>query len=169
MAQGVGRPEFDELAARVTALERGRGTTASRAAPVTPLDVVGSVAATHPGDGGVLHGGHARLPDGREAVWQVSHGLDELLSGDWDDAEASLRALGHRHRLALVHDLLAEPMTALQLEETGRHGTTGQIYNHLRQLVEAGWLRTERRGVYGVPIQRVVPLLVVISAARGDA
>lgn len=118
--------------------------------------------------GGVAHGGRVRLPDGREAGWQMSHATDELLDDAWADHEGALKALGHRHRLELLQDLLLRPQTALQLAESGRHGTTGQIYNHLRQLVEAGWLAAAVRGVYGVPTQRVVPLLVILSATRKE-
>lgn len=116
--------------------------------------------------GGVAYGGRARLPDGREAVWQMAHPSSELLGMEWADLEDALRALGHRHRLELLQQLLLRPQTALQLAESGRHGTTGQIYNHLRQLVGAGWLSTAVRGVYGVPTQRVIPLLVILAAAR---
>lgn len=117
-------------------------------------------------EGGLAYGGRARLPDGREAVWQMAHPSSELLGNDWTDLEEPLRALGHRHRLELLKELLLKPQTALQLAESGRHGTTGQIYNHLRQLVGAGWLSTAVRGVYGVPTQRVISLLVILAAAR---
>ncbi len=46
-----------------------------------------------------------------------------------------------------------------------RTRTTGQIYHHLRLLTAAGWLHTTGRGRYEVPGTRVVPLLVVLTAA----
>lgn len=45
-------------------------------------------------------------------------------------------------------------------------GTSGQLYHHLRQLVSAGWLRTAGRGRYEVPVARIVPLLVIVTAAQ---
>ncbi|KGN37459.1 regulatory protein ArsR [Knoellia subterranea KCTC 19937] len=119
-------------------------------------------------DGGVAHGGRVRLPDGREAGWQMTHPTGELLADDWAEHEGAIKALAHRHRLALLRELLDEPQTALQLAESGRHGTTGQIYNHLRQLVDAGWLSAASRGLYGVPTQRVIPLLVILAATRKE-
>lgn len=151
---------LDELADQVARLTKER----------TPPEDEGWFATTaaqvFPGDGGVAHGGRVRLPDEREAVWQLGHTTEDLLDDDWAGYEAPLRALGHRHRLELLRELVDHPMTALQLVETGRHGTSGQVYNHLRQLVDAGWLASERRGTYGVPIQRVVPLLVILSSCR---
>lgn len=120
------------------------------------------------GNGGVVYGGEVRLPDGRQAAWQMGHRVEEILEDDWRDYELSLKALGHRNRLALLHDLLVRPQTALQLAASELHGTTGQIYNHLHQLVEAGWLTKEQRGLYGVPVGRVVSLLAVLSAARRE-
>lgn len=46
-------------------------------------------------------------------------------------------------------------------------GTSGQLYHHLRPLLAAGWLRQAARGRYEVPADRVVPLLVVLSATKG--
>jgi hypothetical protein len=45
-------------------------------------------------------------------------------------------------------------------------GTTGQLYHHLNHLVAQGWLLAGGRGQYSIPPDRVVPLLVMISAAR---
>ena len=55
--------------------------------------------------GGVAHGGRVRLPDGREAGWQMSHATDDLLDDTWAEHEGALKALGHRHRLELLQDL----------------------------------------------------------------
>ena len=40
------------------------------------------------------------------------------------------------------------------------------IYHHLRTLTAAGWLQSTGRGRYEVPVVRIVPLLVLILAAR---
>ena len=53
-------------------------------------------------------------------------------------------------------DLLAHPELA----------STGKLHHHLRQLVAEGWLVTASRGRHTIPPERVVPLLVLIMAAR---
>jgi hypothetical protein len=45
-------------------------------------------------------------------------------------------------------------------------GTSGQLYHHLRQLIGAGWLVQTARGHYTVPGDRVIPLLVLLTAAE---
>ncbi|MCX4508639.1 hypothetical protein OG402_17600 [Streptomyces anulatus] len=55
---------------------------------------------------------------------------------------------------------------AAELAALDEAGTTGQIYHHLRQLTGAGWLHAAGRGRYEIPPVRVVPLLVVLTAAR---
>lgn len=169
-------PNLDEVLSRLDAIESAvaalgsRGATSTSAAPVRTglwlLDGVDEEVRSQ--DGGIAHGGHVRLPDGREAGWQMTHATSDLLDDDWAEHELAIKALAHRHRLMLLQELLVTPRTALQLAESGRHGTTGQIYNHLRQLVDAGWLSAASRGLYGVPTQRVIPLLVVLAATRKE-
>jgi len=90
----------------------------------------------------------------------------QLFEEDWADAAESFAALGHPVRLRLLREILGGRRTAAELAELEETGTTGQIYHHLRQLTGAGWLRTVGRGRYEVPGARVVPLLVVLTAAR---
>jgi DNA-binding transcriptional ArsR family regulator len=78
-----------------------------------------------------------------------------------------LAALGHPVRLALLKALLEGKRAKSDLERIEGLGTTGQLYHHLKALEEAGWVRTLERGVYGVPGERVVPLLAILSAAAG--
>nr|WP_260255900.1 helix-turn-helix domain-containing protein [Streptomyces sp. 840.1] len=85
---------------------------------------------------------------------------------DWSDAAESFAALGHPVRLRLLREILGGRRTAAELAALDETGTTGQIYHHLRQLTGAGWLHTTGRGRYEVPGVRVVPLLVVLTAAR---
>ena len=68
-------------------------------------------------------------------------------------------------RLKLLREVLAGHHGSAELSGVEGLGTSGQLYHHLRQLVSAGWLRTNRRGQYIVPAERVVPLLVTIVAA----
>lgn len=169
-----------ELERRLTALERpdresprlGDGDFWALSGLKQQLAGVGEAAA----DGGVLFTGAVRLPTGEQYEWQYGALTGALLeeegTGDEerpDDASAaadSLAALGHPVRLRLLREILGGRRTAAELAALDAVGTTGQIYHHLRQLTGAGWLHTAGRGRYEVPAARVVPLLVVLAAAR---
>jgi hypothetical protein len=126
-----------------------------------------------------LEGLKDRLPEGEGAVlfcgvvptsggwfeWQWGTPTGELLGGDWSPRSAALAALGHPVRLGLLRQVLAGAGTVAELQERAELGTSGQLYHHLRQLVNAGWLQAAARGRYVVPPDRVVPLLVVLAAA----
>ncbi|MGW2203516.1 ArsR/SmtB family transcription factor [Streptomyces sp. NPDC001774] len=117
-------------------------------------------------DGGVLFTGSVRLPTRERYEWQFGALTERLLDEDWADTADSFAALGHPVRLRLLREILGGRRTAAELAELEETGTTGQIYHHLRQLTGAGWLHTPGRGRYEVPGARVVPLLVVLTAAR---
>ncbi|MEU9353434.1 winged helix-turn-helix domain-containing protein [Streptomyces griseoloalbus] len=117
-------------------------------------------------DGGVLFTGAVRLPTGEQYEWQYGALTEGLLADDWSAAADAFAALGHPVRLRLLREILGGRRTAAELAELEEIGTTGQIYHHLRQLTGAGWLQTTGRGRHEVPPGRVVPLLVVLSAAR---
>ncbi|WP_405985595.1 ArsR/SmtB family transcription factor [Streptomyces sp. NBC_00872] len=117
-------------------------------------------------NGGVLYTGAVRLPTEERYEWQYGTFTDGLLDASWSHAAESFAALGHAVRLRLLREILGGRRTAAELAELDGIGTTGQIYHHLRQLTGAGWLHTTGRGRYEVPAARVVPLLVMLSAAR---
>ncbi|MFT9785665.1 ArsR/SmtB family transcription factor [Streptomyces rhizosphaericola] len=126
-------------------------------------------------DGGVLFTGAVRLPTGERYEWQYDAFTGALLDSEGGDGERpsdggsaaadALAALGHPVRLRLLREILGGRRTAAELAALDAVGTTGQIYHHLRRLTGAGWLRTAGRGRYEVPATRVVPLLVVLTAA----
>ncbi|MFD5905372.1 ArsR/SmtB family transcription factor [Streptomyces microflavus] len=169
-----------ELERRLTALERqdresprlGDGDFWALSGLKQQLADVGEAAA----DGGVLFTGAVRLPTGEQYEWQYGALTGALLEEEGtgegerpDDASAtadSLAALGHPVRLRLLREILGGRRTAAELAALDAVGTTGQIYHHLRRLTGAGWLHTAGRGRYEVPAARVVPLLVVLAAAR---
>ncbi|MEU1211229.1 winged helix-turn-helix domain-containing protein [Streptomyces sp. NPDC005790] len=131
------------------------------------LEQVGEAAA----DGGVLFTGAVKLPAGERHEWQYGALTAGLLGTDedrpdWAEAAEPLAALGHPVRLRLLREILAGRRTAAELAGLHETGTTGQIYHHLRLLTAAGWLQTKGRGRYEVPGARVVPLLVMLTAAR---
>ncbi|MEO3742752.1 helix-turn-helix domain-containing protein [Plantactinospora sp. B5E13] len=118
-------------------------------------------------DGGILFTGTVRLPTHERYDWQygllTGTVLDEV---DWTEAAESFAALGHPVRMRLLREILGGRRTVTELTELDGLGTTGQAYHHLRQLAAAGWLHSPTRGRYEVPPGRVVPLLVVLAAAR---
>jgi DNA-binding transcriptional ArsR family regulator len=120
------------------------------------------------GDGAVLFAGVVPVPAGGWYEWQRGTATGELLAADWSSLSATLAALGHPVRLLLLRQVLSGAGTVAELQERVELGTSGQLYHHLRQLVGAGWLQVAARGRYAVPPERVVPLLVVLAAARRE-
>jgi hypothetical protein len=117
------------------------------------------------GASAVLFTGRVGLPDGREYEWQQGADVGAMLNADWEAAAAPLAALGHRVRLTLLQEVLAGRCTSAELAAVEGLGTTGQLYHHIRELVASGWLRSITRGRYEVPPNRVVALLVILTAA----
>ncbi|WP_329281064.1 ArsR/SmtB family transcription factor [Streptomyces sp. NBC_00691] len=138
--------------------------------PLWALESLKAQLAADPGerseDGAVVFTGAVTLPTRERYEWQFGAFTGQLLEEDWADTAESFAALGHPVRLRLLREILGGRHTAAELAELEETGTTGQIYHHLRQLTGAGWLRTVGRGRYEVPGARVVPLLVVLTAAR---
>lgn len=116
--------------------------------------------------GAVLFTGSVSMPEGRHYEWQQAHPASAILDDDWAESVSRLTALAHPIRLLLLQQVLRGAHTVGELSAHQRLGTTGQLYHHLRQLVAAGWLRAGGQGRYDVPGDRVVPLLVILAAAR---
>lgn len=117
------------------------------------------------GAGAVLYTGVVRPAEGERYEWQYGAATADLMAMDWSVAATALSALAHPVRLLLLREVLAGRHAVAELSEVEGLGTSGQLYHHLRQLVSAGWLRTTARGQYVVPAERVVPLLVTLTAA----
>jgi hypothetical protein len=157
------------LEERVARLEAARARSATSPAPAVDPDVFWALEGLQQrtsDPGAVLYTGSVTLPTGEQYGWQRGQAVDELLADDWSQAGAALTALAHPVRLLLLREVLGGARTAAELSGHEQLGTTGQLYHHLRQLVSAGWLRTTARGQYAVPGERVVPLLVILAAAR---
>jgi hypothetical protein len=157
------------IEARLTALEGGPAPSAGSAPASAVADddrffaLNGVTRST--GDGTVF-AGHVELPTG--AVWRWQWGpvpTAATLESDWSESVRALSALAHPIRLRLLREVLLGTRTATELGELDGLGTTGQLYHHLKQLVSADWLRSTSRGVYEVPGERVVPLLVILTAS----
>lgn len=164
-----------DLEERVTELERRLAelVDAAPAAPaVSEADfwALDALKARHPvteeAGGAVLFTGAVRVPTGHRYEWQYGLLTETVLDDNWSDAAASFAALGNPVRLTLLREVLGGLRTAAELTALDGVGTTGQVYHHLRQLTGAGWLHSPERGRYEIPAGRVVPLLVVLTAAR---
>ena len=114
----------------------------------------------------VVYAGRVGLAEQRPIEWQMGHRSADVLDRDWTDLSPALSALGHPVRLRILQ-LVArgEANTAAELTVCADLGSTGQIYHHLRQLVAAGWLQTLNKGRHALPPERVVPLLIILSAS----
>lgn len=117
--------------------------------------------------GAVLYTGVVEAVPGERYEWQYGATTAGLLAeSEWAAPAGALAALAHPVRLLLLREILSGRRRAADLAEVEGLGTSGQLYHHLRQLSAAGWLRSTGRGQYAVPAERVVPLLVILTAAR---
>ncbi len=153
------------LEAAVADLQQGisAGPPAGSAEASDRFWLLDQVRARHP-EGAVTFGGTAKVGDG-EVAWQWGALSDELRQQDWEPAAAVFDALSHPVRLRLLQQVLNGVTTTAELAEDPAMGTTGQLHHHLRALVAAGWLHSTGRAHWAVAPQRVIPLLVVVSAA----
>lgn len=115
-------------------------------------------------DGAISYGGTATVAEG-PVRWQWTVPSGPLLDEDWSQSTDRIAALSHPVRLRLLQRVLHGTTKTADLGDDPDLGTTGQLHHHLRTLVSAGWLQTRRRGHYHVPRERVIPLLVVLTAA----
>lgn len=119
---------------------------------------------THDPAGAVLLTGAVTTPRGGQARWQISAEAQEMFDSDFADRADKLSALAQPVRLQLIQRIMTDASTVNDLLDTGEFGTSGQIYHHLRQLVNAGWVETVGKSKYAVPASRVVPILVILLA-----
>jgi len=139
------------------------------AAPVDsaddPLWVLNGIKQRVPEPGAVFFAGAVQVAAG-PVEWQVGFPVERLLEDDWTTLAASIGSLGNPVRLSLLHAVISGATSVAELSAGEGMGTTGQLYHHLNQLVAQGWLLATGRGHYSIPAERVVPLLVILSAAR---
>ena len=161
----------DELERRVAALEEAfaalnrsdRSDPADPAAEDDRFWLLQQVRDRHP-DGAVVFCGTAALPEG-DVAWQWGVPSAQVLEQDWEPASGVFGALAHPVRLHLLQQVLNGTTSTAELGEGESLGTTGQLHHHLRALVAGGWLPSTGRGRWSVPGPRIIPLLVMITAA----
>lgn len=117
--------------------------------------------------GRVGYAGAVMVEGEREYRWQGEARVADLLEDEWGSYAASLGALGHPMRLALLRSMIAAPADLETLRKLPGMGTSGQIYHHLRALQSAGWVRLARRNAYQLVPDRVIALLVIVAATLG--
>lgn len=161
------------LEARVAELEqRARAGADSAATTETAYAeqffVLEALKGRVPEDGAVVFAGVVPVEGSPEPLqWQYGKSVGEIDDLDWSALAGNLDALGHPVRLSLLQAVRSGVGTVAELKERAEFGTSGQIYHHVNLLVAAGWLVTRKRGHYVIPPERLVPLMVVLTAARG--
>ncbi|MWV48412.1 helix-turn-helix domain-containing protein [Rathayibacter sp. VKM Ac-2803] len=163
--------ELDELRERIDRLESAGAVAAQRDASAESTDPLWALTALKqrlPSPGGVVFAGAVGTPEG-PVEWQYGLTTDAFFERDWGSSPGptALAALGSPVRLRFLQAIAGGVETVAQLAESEGAGTTGQIYHHVNQLVAAGWLQARGRGRYGIPPERLVPLLVILLASGG--
>jgi hypothetical protein len=155
--------QIADLTARVQALEN-RPVGNQPSAPSDLFWILDGIKERVDDPGGVFFAGVVRTAAG-PVEWQIGHPVDQILASDWGMFAQSLASLGNPVRLRLLQAVIGGATTVGDLSAGEGMGTTGQLYHHLNQLVAQGWLEQAGRGQYTLPAQRVVPLLVLLTAA----
>ncbi|MFC6356069.1 ArsR/SmtB family transcription factor [Luethyella okanaganae] len=155
------------LASRVEALE----ANAEQALERSPAEssgtmwVLDGIKRRVSAPGAVFYAGVVHTAAG-PVEWQIGLPVERLLGEEWSVAASSLASLGNPVRLKLLHAVIEGASSVAELSAGEGMGTTGQLYHHLNQLLAQGWLAAAGRGRYAIPPERVVPLLVILAAAR---
>ncbi|RAP74054.1 helix-turn-helix domain-containing protein [Paenibacillus montanisoli] len=93
--------------------------------------------------------------------------ISELTKLDSEKGAKIIAALGHKQRLDILRAIIEEPRTGAELVERLNMGTTGQLYHHIKALAGADLLHQEERGgTYSVPEHRLLPILLLLAAAK---
>ncbi|MBZ0251148.1 MAG: helix-turn-helix domain-containing protein [Burkholderiales bacterium] len=158
---------LEEIQSRLARLEAAARAPAPVAADPAKFWLVDRIARVGTKGGEVAYGGTATLPSGEQFAWQRQVAAKDLLRHEWGGLDRVLAALGHPVRLRLLRAIVHGRRTKADLEQLEGLGTTGQLYHHLKTLEAAGWVRVLERGTYGVPGERVIPLLAILAAAAG--
>ncbi|WP_308636751.1 helix-turn-helix domain-containing protein [Paenibacillus silvisoli] len=118
--------------------------------------------------GGTLHfAGSFRHGSGTLKWAPQERAIGELTKLDSEKGAKILSALGHKQRLDILRAIIEEPQTGAALVERLNMGTTGQLYHHIKALAGADLLHQEERGgTYSVPAHRLLPILLLLTAAK---
>ncbi|WP_405497153.1 ArsR/SmtB family transcription factor [Nocardia sp. NBC_00511] len=106
---------------------------------------------------------------GGELSWNIRYGAAAVLELSPAARVDVLAALGHPVRQSLVQLLLEGPRTGAELADGVGLTSTGQLYHHIRALTSAKIVEQHGRGAYRIPASKVVPVLVLMTAAADIA
>ncbi len=115
--------------------------------------------------GSLLYAGVVSSPNTGTVVWQIERPLPPVLGSQWNTAASLLATLGHPVRLEIVRRLLTGARTSQELQEISELRTTGRLYHHLRDLLSSGVIVSPRRNHYAIPPEKIVPCLIIVTAA----
>lgn len=113
--------------------------------------------------GGVLFTGAVSMGGGRYE-YQWARPTEALAQADWAERSERVAALGHPLRLAILQRLTEGEHTVAQLVDELDLASTGVAYHHLSALQGGGWVASPRRGVWAIPVPRMIPLLTILLA-----
>ncbi|WP_069166867.1 ArsR/SmtB family transcription factor [Nocardia altamirensis] len=117
--------------------------------------------------GFIRYGGSVDL--GGQIDWTIQYSAGAVRQLPAHARVEVLAALGHSVRQALVEVLLDGPRTGVELAEAVGLSSAGQLHHHLRALTSARIVEQQGRGVYHIPPAKVVPVLVLMTAAADIA
>lgn len=137
--------------------------TSSPAAPADPFFLLHALQREVPSPGAVAYVGSVDLAAGH-VEYQWGRPTAALLEADWAERAEPLAALGHPLRLAMLRLLVDAERTVAEIVDALELASTGVAYHHLHQLQAGGWVHTPRRGVWAVPVARIIPLLAILTA-----
>lgn len=161
------RAQLDEVQQLVRQMAAGSAVLSNREISDTVLSQPAQRTSDQE-DLGELHysGSYFGSTDGLYRLPPQYRRVSQLLGSDSDKVAKVLGALGHKQRLDILLSLLHQPQTGTQLVERLHMGTTGQLYHHTKALLGADLIiQEERGGAYSVPRHRIMPLLLLLSAA----
>jgi hypothetical protein len=168
LAERVAALEAAAAASRETSAARGTAQLTANDDRYWALNELNRQRIEQPSErGAVLYAGTVALPSGAQYVWQRQDSTRTLIEQNWHDLADNIAALGHPVRLSILKHALGQDRSTQDFMALHDMGTTGQLFHHIKTLQDAGWLRSLQRGLYGVPGERVVPLLAILAAARG--
>lgn len=117
------------------------------------------------GTGAINFSGQFQAVDGSISFSWTKH-PEDLIDNSWESSFSRLAALAHPQRAMILKQLLKEPCTVSELCRLEVTSSTGTAYHHLNDLEASGWVQKGRGGIYEIPSERIIPLLVIVSASE---
>lgn len=96
---------------------------------------------------------------------QVRVGLSEVLAAEPEAVARVFAALGNPFRVRLIRALLDRPRTSQELQVELDVGAAGQLYHHLKELLAARLIVQQKRGLYAIRHETVMPICLAFLIA----